>query len=105
SHSVMVASFGVGFGMTVLFGRSGDWVSYEMGPCCPTPRELAILRWRPMWSVPLAKCRGCAYFAARLRRLPRFDPTRPSMASNAPVPRPGILDISPYAPGESAVPG
>jgi histidinol-phosphate aminotransferase len=27
------------------------------------------------------------------------------MASNAPAPRPGILDISPYVPGESAVPG
>ena len=27
------------------------------------------------------------------------------MASNAPTPRPGILDISPYVPGESSVPG
>jgi histidinol-phosphate aminotransferase len=27
------------------------------------------------------------------------------MASSAPVPRPGILDISPYVPGESSVPG
>ncbi len=27
------------------------------------------------------------------------------MASNAPVPRPGILDINPYVPGESHVPG
>jgi histidinol-phosphate aminotransferase len=27
------------------------------------------------------------------------------MPSNAPAPRPGILDISPYVPGESAVPG
>jgi histidinol-phosphate aminotransferase len=27
------------------------------------------------------------------------------MASNAPAPRPGILDISPYVPGESAAPG
>jgi histidinol-phosphate aminotransferase len=27
------------------------------------------------------------------------------MASNVPIPRPGILDISPYVPGESSVPG
>jgi histidinol-phosphate aminotransferase len=27
------------------------------------------------------------------------------MAKNGPVPQPGILDISPYVPGESSVPG
>ena len=27
------------------------------------------------------------------------------MANNAPVPQPGILDISPYVPGESSIPG
>ena len=27
------------------------------------------------------------------------------MANKAPVPQPGILDISPYVPGESSVPG
>src|ERR1043166_9774078 len=30
---------------------------------------------------------------------------RPPMAKNGPVPQPGILDISPYVPGESSVPG
>ena len=33
--------------------------------------------------------------------MPRDDP----MPSNTPTPRPGILDINPYVPGESSVPG
>jgi hypothetical protein len=54
--------------------------------------------------TPAGQAQGSAYFGRRFAA-PKGRERPETMANKAPTPQPGILDISPYVPGESNIPG
>src|SRR5581483_940704 len=74
-------------------------------PLHPSPVGRSDTMERARLHLRLANGGASAYFARVCAGCSRVRPKRRPMAKNGPQPQPGILDISPYVPGESSAPG